>query len=237
MNQMSKVGPFTRYGFRNLLFFLLSYLFISPFLVDYMSLSIFAHTLLSLTLFFSVWAVQKQQNYRPLAMMLLIPVLVLYWLGLYGFIPFDLLSAYVLLALFYILLILSFGAQLIRVKKIDQQVIYGTLCLYLILGLLWGTLYSLLYVVDPESFSGPLLETSMGSLLTTFNYFSMVTLTTLGYGDITPETHAAGALCQIEAITGQFFIAVLVAWLVGNFIAERQDTPNEQTVSENDHSR
>ena len=50
----------------------------------------------------------------------------------------------------------------------------------------------------------------------------MVTLTTLGYGDITPQTHAAGALCQIEAITGQFFIAVVVAWLVGNYIADRQ---------------
>ena len=49
-----------------------------------------------------------------------------------------------------------------------------------------------------------------------------ITLTTLGYGDITPQTHAAGALCQVEAITGQFYIAVLVAWLVGNFIADRQ---------------
>ena len=58
--------------------------------------------------------------------------------------------------------------------------------------------------------------------LTTFNYFSMVTLTTLGYGDITPQTPAAGALCQMEAITGQFFTAVVVAWLVGNYVSDRQ---------------
>lgn len=53
---------------------------------------------------------------------------------------------------------------------------------------------------------------------TTFNYFSLVTLTTLGYGDITPQTAGAGALCQMEAITGQFYTAVVVAWLVGNFV-------------------
>jgi voltage-gated potassium channel Kch len=219
---MSKNPLYTKHGFRNLLFFLLLYIFISPFLVHYPSIAILAHSLLSITLFFSVWAIQKQQNYRPLAMVLLIPVLALYWLGLYEFIPFDLLSAYALLALFFILLIIAFGGQLIRARRIDLQVIYGTLCLYLILGLLWGTLYSLLHELSPGSFAGILLETPKGSLLTTFNYFSMVTLTTLGYGDITPQTHAAGALCQIEAITGQFYIAVLVAWLVGNFIADRQ---------------
>ncbi len=204
------------------MFFLLLYIFISPFLIDYPSIAIITHSLLSFTLFFSVWAVQRQQTYRSMAMLLLIPVLAIYWLGLYEFIPFDLLSAYALLALFYILLIISFGGQLIRAKRIDLQVIYGTLCLYLILGLLWGALYSLLHDLSPGSFSGALLDPPNESLLTTFNYFSMVTLTTLGYGDITPQSHAAAALCQIEAITGQFYIAVVVAWLVGNFIADRQ---------------
>jgi len=224
---MSKSAQFTKHGFRNLLFFLLLYIFISPFLVHYPSIAILAHTLLSITLFFSVWALQKHHNYRPLAMVLLIPVLALYWLGLYEFIPFDLLSAYALLALFFILLIIAFAAQLIRAKRIDVQVIYGTLCLYLILGLLWGALYSLLYEMSPGSFAGVLLETPKDSVLTTFNYFSMVTLTTLGYGDITPQSLAAGALCQVEAITGQFYIAVLVAWLVGNFIADRQQELQE----------
>ena len=102
------------------------------------------------------------------------------------------------------------------------QVIFGTLCLYLILGLFWGALYSLLYELSPGSFAGAMLYQAEGSVLTVFNYFSMVTLTTLGYGDITPQTQAAGALCQIEAIAGQFYIAVVVAWLVGNVVADRQ---------------
>lgn len=211
-----------RYGFRNLLFVILVYLFVSPFLVPYPSLALIAHTLLSLMLFVSVWAVQKRQKYRSMAMLMLIPVLALYWLGLYEIIPFDLLSAYVLLALFYLLLILAFAGQLWRTKHIDVQVIFGTLCLYLVLGLFWGSLYSLLYELSPGSFDGVMLNLPEASVLTTFNYFSIVTLTTLGYGDITPQTHAAGALCQIEAITGQFYIAVIVAWLVGNHVADKQ---------------
>ena len=54
-----------------------------------------------------------------------------------------------------------------------------------------------------------------GEHLHDFVYFSYITLTTLGYGDILPQTQGATALCQAEAIIGQFFIAVLVARLVG----------------------
>jgi len=50
-----------------------------------------------------------------------------------------------------------------------------------------------------------------------FNYFSLVTLTSLGYGDITPQSLGAASLCQMEAIIGQFYTAVLVAWLVGMY--------------------
>lgn len=77
--------------------------------------------------------------------------------------------------------------------------------------------------LSPGSYSGALLEKEPDNLLHIYNYFSMVTLTTLGYGDITPQTPGAAALCQMEAIVGQFFTAVLVAWLVGNFISDKQE--------------
>ena len=100
--------------------------------------------------------------------------------------------------------------------------ISATLCLYLVIGLFWGTLYTLLYELSPGAYAGALLEINTHSHLTTFNYFSMVTLTTLGYGDITPQTPGAASLCQLEAIMGQFFTAVVVAWLVGNFVSDRK---------------
>lgn len=210
------------HGFRNLLFFLLIYIFGSPFISQYPSLSYVAHTLLSLTLVLSVRAVQKQQNYRSFAMAALFPVLVLYWLDIFEVVPFSRYGSYGLMTLFYCLLVVSFGIQISRTRRITFNVLCATLCLYLIIGLFWGTLYALLYEIDPNSYAGVMLEGADRRKLVAFNYFSMVTLTTLGYGDITPQTPGAGALCQLEAIIGQFFTAVVVAWYVGNFVARKK---------------
>lgn len=222
MAQQVEQGASEKLGYRNLLFFLLLYIFGSPFLDPYPSLAVLAHTSLSFVLLFSVYAVQKQQGHRSVAMVLLLPVMALYWLGIHEILVFSRVGSYLILSLYFGLLVFAFAVQLSRVKKITINVIYGTLCLYLITGLFWGALYALLYAISPGSYSGALLDNNQGGVLDVFNYFSMVTLTTLGYGDITPHTSGAGALCQMEAIFGQFFIAVVVAWLVGNFVADKQ---------------
>jgi len=219
---MTEPAPGKSYQFSYLLVFLLIYLFASPFLIGYPSLAIIAHFLLSISLCFAVLAVRKQQNHRSYAMGLLVPVLILYWLSLYDIIPFGKIGAYVLLAVFFMLLVISFTAQLFRIKQISLNEIFATLCLYLIIGLLWGVLYALLYELSPGSYSGTLLEEGRSVHLNTFTYFSLVTLTTLGYGDITPQTPGAAALCQLEAIVGQFYTAVVVAWLVGNLVSNRR---------------
>ena len=118
--------------------------------------------------------------------------------------------------------IFAFTAQLMRVEKISLNEIFATLCIYLLIGLLWGALYGLLYELSPGSYAGALMDVNRKELYHVFNYFSLVTLTTLGYGDITPQTAGAAALCQLEAIVGQFFMAVVLAWLVGNFVSEKQ---------------
>ena len=119
----------------------------------------------------------------------------------------------------------------------DTRLICAALCLYLFLGTFWGYLYEILYEVFPGSFSGDLLArdaTYSMSIRQHFQYFSFVTLTTLGYGGIVPNTSGAAALCTSEAITGQFFMAVLVARLVGIQVSqqfadrdsrEKQDQP------------
>ena len=60
-------------------------------------------------------------------------------------------------------------------------------------------------------------------------YFSFVTISTLGYGDIAPQTPPARALASTEAITGQLFVAVLIAALVGRFIAETPRPPPDRS--------
>jgi hypothetical protein len=63
------------------------------------------------------------------------------------------------------------------------------------------------------------------------NYFSFVTLSTLGYGDITPQTQGAAALCQVEAILGQFFTVALLARLVGIQVAQQFGKESPETIS------
>jgi len=208
------------HGFRNLLIFLLIYIVGSPFLDPYPSLEILANLFLTLTLFLSVYTVRRQRRRRSLAITILLILQLFFWLGAYDLIPLSREAAYLLFLIYFGLLIYSYTKELARFRKITVNVLLAALCLYLIIGLFWGAFYTLLNVLVPGSYAGTLLDKApVSSQLHIFNYFSMVTLTTLGYGDITPQTPGAGALCQMEAIIGQFFTAVIVAWLVGNIAA------------------
>ena len=116
--------------------------------------------------------------------------------------------------------------------SISLDSIFGAVCAYLLLGMAWGSLYSAIEVLQPGSFQATekmadaLISTeARGSVLV---YFSFVTMTTVGYGDITPVSPPARTLAWLEAMMGQFYIAVLVAFLVGIRIsqgpAQRDDT-------------
>ncbi len=108
-------------------------------------------------------------------------------------------------------------------QRITFNTISASLCVYFLMGLFWAVVFSLLSVVQPESFNigfesdtsraGPMLFGSGDSIYPL--YFSLVTLTTLGYGDITPATSIARSLAAFEAVMGQLYLAVLVARLVG----------------------
>jgi voltage-gated potassium channel len=218
---MTETRPDRR--FVRLLLFLLAYLFLSPFIPEGATANLVVHLLLTLMLFSAAWAVQKQQGQRSIALGLVAAALVLYWLGVFKVVPFSAEGALVLFLSFYGMLIYAFIKQLLRATTVTKEVIAATLCLYLVIGLFWGSGYSLLAHLNEGAFSGALLENASTSPLHLFNYFSIVTLTTLGYGDITPQIPGAASLCQMEAIVGQFFTAVLVAWLVGTYKRPTQE--------------
>jgi uncharacterized membrane protein len=88
---------------------------------------------------------------------------------------------------------------------------------------MWSIAYSVLEYFQPGSFKG-LTELAMPAWNPDWIYFSFVTITTLGYGDITPLTQTARSLSFAEAITGQFYIAVLVAGLVSAYISSKRDS-------------
>jgi len=111
--------------------------------------------------------------------------------------------------------------QIAQGSNISANRIVGAICIYLLIGVIWSILYNLLEVAVPGSFKG-LTESAATYSRPDWVYYSFVTLSTLGYGDITPLTFSARALSYFEAIVGQFYLAVLVAGLVGAYLSERQ---------------
>jgi hypothetical protein len=122
------------------------------------------------------------------------------------------------------------GASVLIVKSLFSaptlrfDSILGAVCGYLFLGLGWAVLYSVIEGFRPGSFEiSPKLVTgdeAARPLPQVLTYFSFVTLTTVGYGDISPVSPAARTLAWIEAITGQFYLAVIVAGLVSVLAAK-----------------
>ena len=102
----------------------------------------------------------------------------------------------------------------------------GAVCVYLLLGALWAFAYTMLDIVSPGSFNGIGVESDRG-WDSGWLYFSFVTMTTLGYGDISPASATARSLAYMQAIFGLFYIAILVAGLVSGYISDRQSGQND----------
>lgn len=92
----------------------------------------------------------------------------------------------------------------------------GAVCVYLLLGFMWALGYSALIYIEETPFYFPDIDLAADDHphLSTFLYFSFVTMSTLGYGDILPTSDLSRTLAWLQSVTGQFYLAVLVAYLV-----------------------
>ncbi len=104
-------------------------------------------------------------------------------------------------------------------RTVTLDMISGALCAYLMLAIVGGGIYSLVDTTMHGSFTQDL--SLAGGPSTNALYFSLVTLTTLGYGDIAPVSPWARMLAATEAVLGQIYLTVLVAYLVGIRLAQR----------------
>ena len=112
-------------------------------------------------------------------------------------------------------------SQIFREGPITRQRVQGSIVIYLLLGLIWAEAYTLAAHLDPGSFAGTLPE-GQNELSAHLTYFSFVTLTTVGYGDILPASPVTRALANFEGLLGTLFPAILIARLVSMEIAARE---------------
>ena len=110
-------------------------------------------------------------------------------------------------------------AVVLQSEEVTREVIFAVLLSYLLAALMWAFLYTFLELVDPASFDIDLSQPER--YLSEFQYYSFVTITTLGYGDITPVTGEAKSFSVLEAVVGQFYVVVVIAWLMGNYVRQK----------------
>lgn len=145
--------------------------------------------------------------------------------------------AYVLSAIFLSHVIVVLLKFIFVSKRVTANTIFASLCVYLLVGTVWAMAYAMLETCQPGAFWYSLASNEDNnpedSTSVTINamrlgedpaglefYYSFVTMTTLGYGDIVPVTAAARGLATLQALVGQLYLAVLVARLVGLHVAE-----------------
>ena len=126
---------------------------------------------------------------------------------------------YIFLFIFFLYLTIRLIRQVIRSTTVTKHTLYGALTGYLLIGIMGASLASTIESLVPGSFSFSIETTDYASQLQLFLYYSFITLSTLGYGDITPITPAAQSLSVAISLIGQIYLTVLVAMLVGKYIS------------------
>lgn len=112
--------------------------------------------------------------------------------------------------------------QVFRKGPITAHRIQGAIAVYLLLGMMWGVAYDLIFLEIPGSFQPADLGDPKSSAITNLVYFSFVTLTTVGYGHITPVHPMVRSLATLEALVGQLYPAILIGRLVAMELQYRQ---------------
>jgi hypothetical protein len=130
------------------------------------------------------------------------------------------------LSLIYVgLLLATLVLQVFRAGPVTVHRISGAIVVYLLLGALWALLYQLVALAIPQAFRLPEeLAGNPDALQRQLSYFSFITLTTTGYGDITPVHPVARLLVMLEALTGQLYLAITLARLVSLEVMHRKET-------------
>jgi hypothetical protein len=186
----------------------------------------FLRLLFTLLFFAALFALSHSRRILTIALVIAVPSVVTSWAGLLApgmtvdlvHLGFE--------AAFMLYTAAAVMARVLEEKKVSADTIYGGICVYLLIALTFSSLYRLVEVLEPGSLviaGVPLGDrypnpSQLWDAPETF-YFSFVTITTLGYGDVVPASSPARSLAIVEAVIGQLFIAVFMARLVGLHLA------------------
>jgi hypothetical protein len=208
-----------RSRFLLLLLALVALLLVSPFLDNSRAHEAYFVVLFALVMLSAVRIASTKKSHRNVALMLGVPWLALSLWGLVWQHTDLTIGANLLFVIFnsYVLGIVL--GNVVSAVDVDFDILLGAASAYLLIGIIWAVSYVVIHQLEPGAFT--LIPSEPRPFFHQFLYFSLTTLTTLGYGDISPLSPFAQIWATLEAVFGTLYIALLVARLVGMYQSQR----------------
>lgn len=204
-----------RLRFLFLLLAILLVMLVSPFLDDSLLHRSYMVVLYGLVLLAAILTAGGRSPHRIAALMIGIPWLALSLSALLVEIQAVAIYANLMASLFCLCAIFIVLSQILEADTVDLNILFGAASGYLLLALAWTTSYLIIIELDPASFS--LDHGADRPYFHQLLYFSLTTLTTVAYGDITPVNRFAQIWASMEAVCGTLYMALLVARLVSMY--------------------
>ncbi len=206
---------------------LLAYLVIDVFVLLPFKLSLVGDVLnaviFSMILVSGVFAVSVRAHFKVTIVALATITFIVHWLHLFSS-SFAVETIDISLSIIFLsTLALLVVWRIFQGGHVSFHRIQGAIAVYLLIGWIWSDAFRLIFLFDPNSFIFPSFQVPGEPFQVRFLYFSYVTLTTLGYGDIIPLNLAAKSLVMVEGLTGQLFPAIMITRLVSLEIESRRN--------------
>jgi hypothetical protein len=204
---------------------LLALILVTPLFQEFTGIQMVWNIFLTGILLSGVHAVSEKKRSVYIASLLALPMLAYLWSSyLIESNRYVVIVGGLCGVLFFAYMIVNILFFIFRQDKVTRDLISGAVVVYLLMAIMWTFIYRIIETVHPGSFT---LSTTSIYERTRFVYFSLVTITTLGYGDIVPKTSLARSLATLEAVAGQLYLVTTVAWLVGVRVSQSREKKSE----------
>jgi voltage-gated potassium channel len=202
--------------YKSLVISMIAMIILPGLLEGYSYQSLLAFMLNSLTIFLAIYAVQESKKQLWIGFLMAFGVIMVNQLGLFKSVAsLDFYVSFVIYLIFYTYVAYRLLKMIIVTDNVRIGVLYAAVAVYLLLGIIGGYLFMLIENAVPGSLNN--LQAENFKDPSQFMYFSFITLSTLGYGDITPDSPPARSICMILSTAGPLYLTVLVALLVSRF--------------------
>ena len=166
----------------------------------------------------AIYAISQERNFRIIGVFLAVPTLLSVWSTHFFNITWLQISGNLCGIAFFAFIIITVLSFIFSQDEITIDQIAGAAVVYLLMAIMWIYVYRVIEMINPGSFY--IAQGQSTGQPTSFLYYSFVTITTLGYGDIFPVSTAAKSCAILEAVIGQLYLVITVAWLVGAHISQ-----------------